>query len=147
MTLPELSGTEVEAISQQSGIEPNIVKSWYKEFMVVCPNGHLDRKHFYRFYKQLVQQPKNDLDKIVDYVFAAFDRNSNGKLDFSEFLIAYACTTSSEPLKKLEFIFLFYDEDKDGYLTGNEFLIALERLYVFRGKDTKVLISILFFSI
>jgi Ca2+-binding EF-hand superfamily protein len=88
-----------------------------------------------------------------------FKRDGNGLLEFGEFLIAYAATSNSQPLKKLEFIFKFYDSDrvsykyeinffkiikprfyitsKDGKLTDKEFLLALERLYAFRKKDRR----------
>ena len=49
-----------------------------------------------------------NLYKIIDYLFTSFDKNSDGYLDFSEFLIAYAATSKGEIRKKLEFVFLFY---------------------------------------
>lgn len=54
------------------------------------------------------QSNDENLHKITDYVFACFDTDSNGVLDFSEFLIAYSSTTHSDPRKKLDYLFMFY---------------------------------------
>jgi hypothetical protein len=71
---PELNEHQLKLISEQSGVEICVVKSWYKEFLIVCPCGKLDKKHFYEFYKQLRVRPCDSLSKITDYVFASFDR-------------------------------------------------------------------------
>lgn len=129
-----LTEEEVKNIVEQSGIEDIVIKSWYKEFLNVCPKGKMvfnpfllqlqqtrvirkfkshhwllkDKRQFYKFYKILRGQSENNLSKITDHVFASFDKDSNGYLDFSEFLIAYAATSNGEARKKLEFVFLFY---------------------------------------
>ena len=48
----------------------------------------MKKKDFYKFYKML-RGTDNNLQKITDYVFSCFDKDSNGVLDFSEFIIAY----------------------------------------------------------
>ena len=55
-------------------------------------------------------QGKSDksFSKITDHLFSCFDQDSNGYLDFSEFIIAYSITSNGEPKKKLEFVFMFY---------------------------------------
>jgi hypothetical protein len=37
----ELSDQELSIIAEQSGIEEDVIKSWYKEFLVVCPKGKM----------------------------------------------------------------------------------------------------------
>lgn len=49
-----------------------------------------------------------NLHKITDYVFSCFDIDSNGYLDFSEFIIAYSSTSNNDCRKRLEFVFMFY---------------------------------------
>lgn len=94
-----------------------------------------------------------NLYKIIDFLFTSFDKNSDGFLDFSEFLIAYAATSKDDIRKKLEFVFLFYviflkklrqfeffkfqDRDKNGFICDKEFLRGVESIYAFRGKNKK----------
>ena len=68
----------------------------------------MNKKSFYKFYKMLRGSNEESLHKITDYVFACFDKDSNGILDFSEFIIAYSSTSKGDPEKKLEFVFTFY---------------------------------------
>jgi Ca2+-binding EF-hand superfamily protein len=77
------------------------------------------------------------LSKITDHVFSCFDKDGNGYLDFSEFLIAYSSTSIGEPRKKLEFVFMFYDRDHNGVLEEKEFLQVLNSMYEFRRKNKK----------
>ncbi len=42
----ELDDHEIIVISEQSGVEPSIVRSWHKEFLIVCPTGRLASIYF-----------------------------------------------------------------------------------------------------
>ena len=69
----------------------------------------MNKRNFYKFYKMLRGNSEDSrLHKITDYVFSCFDKDSNGYLDFAEFLIAYSQTSIGDPRKKLEFVFMFY---------------------------------------
>jgi Ca2+-binding EF-hand superfamily protein len=78
-----------------------------------------------------------NLSKITDHIFSCFDRDANGYLDFSEFLIAYSATSIGDSRTKLGFVFQFYDKDHDGTIRENEFLKVIESMYEFRGKNKK----------
>jgi Ca2+-binding EF-hand superfamily protein len=67
----------------------------------------MNKKHFYKFYK-ILRGSSDNLHKITDHVFNCFDKDGNGQLDFSEFIIAYSSTSIGDPQKKLEFVFMFY---------------------------------------
>lgn len=105
----ELTEDEIKDIAEKSGVDPDIIRSWFKEFLIACPSGKMNKKNFYKFYKMLRgSSDDNRLHKITDYVFKCFDEDNNGYLDFSEFLIAYSSTSIGDPRKKLEFVFMFY---------------------------------------
>ena len=79
-----LSQEQIHQISIESGIDSDVVKSWYKDFIKICPNGKMDKKQFGKFYRILRGQPEDDnLSRITDHVFRSFDKDSNGYLDFS----------------------------------------------------------------
>jgi len=133
----ELTDTEIKFISEQSGMEYDIVRSWYKEFLQQCPTGKMNKKNFYKFYKLLRGQSGDNLSKIADRVFSCFDNDASGYLDFSEFIIAYSSTSIGEPKKKLHFVFMFYDTDRDGIIDDEEFLKVIELMYEFKRKSKK----------
>lgn len=95
----QLSEMDMQDIAEKSGVDPDVLRSWYKEFLQVCPTGKMNKKNFYKFYKMLRGNSDGNLHKITDYVFSCFDKDSNGYLDFSEFIIAYSSTSNSEPRK------------------------------------------------
>lgn len=96
-----------------------------------------DKKQFYKFYKVLRCGSEEKLSKITDYVFRCFDKDGNGSLDFSEFLIAYSITSMGDAKQKLEFVFSFYDKDHSGSIEESEFLKVIQAMYEFRGKNKK----------
>ena len=156
-----LTDDEIEYIAGQSGVETDVIKTWHKDFLTACPKGKMvfnclitklvfesvfsnfftcsfkDKKQFYKYYKMLRCQSDEKLSKITDHVFSCFDKDLNGYLDFSEFLIAYSSTSIGDPVKKLEFVFTFYDKDRDGIIKENEFLQVIQSMYEFRGKNKK----------
>ena len=60
----------------------------------------MNRKKFFKFYRTLRVESEEKVKEIANFVFTAFDRDANGKIDFSEFLctltavgsdLAHAC--------------------------------------------------------
>ena len=60
-----------------------------KQFLMACPSGKMNRKQFYKFYRTLRVESDDKVKEICNFVFAAFDRDSNGKIDFTEFLCRF----------------------------------------------------------
>lgn len=57
-----------------------------KQFLLACPSGKMGRKDFYKFYRSLRVESDDKVKEIANFVFTAFDRDANGKIDFTEFL-------------------------------------------------------------
>jgi neuronal calcium sensor 1 len=135
---PQLTSAEIQEIAEKSGVEEDIIRSWYKEFIQVCPTGKMNKKNFSKFYKILRGSTgEENFSKIAEYVFACFDKDGNGSLDFAEFIVAYSHTSIGDLRKKMEFIFLFYDKDKDGVINDIEFLKIIEAMYEYKGRSKK----------
>ena len=49
----------------------------------------MGRKDFYKFYRSLRVESDEKVKEIANFVFTAFDRDSNGKIDFTEFLCKF----------------------------------------------------------
>ena len=53
----------------------------------------MNQKKFYKFYRTLRVESDEKVKKIANFIFTAFDRDSNGKIDFNEFLCMFIYTT------------------------------------------------------
>ena len=63
---------------------------------------------------------------FVDRLFAVFDENDDGAINFSEFLtILSVLSTKALPAEKLEVSFKIYDMDKDGKIGRDELATML----------------------
>jgi Ca2+-binding EF-hand superfamily protein len=50
----------------------------------------MGRKDFFKFYRSLRVESEDKVKEIANFVFTAFDRDANGKIDFTEFLCKYS---------------------------------------------------------
>ncbi len=70
-----------------------------------------------------------NLFHLIRYVFDAIDRDGNGKIDFSEYMIAMSLQISGNLKEKLNWMFNLYDLDKSGSLEKSEMLKIIKSMY------------------
>src|SRR3984957_5917323 len=74
------------------------------------------------------------------FVFLLFKYLSflgNHRIDFKEFLIAYALTSRGEPLDKLQYAFSLFDKDHSQTIEPNEMIELLKKLFTITGNKMK----------
>ncbi len=81
-------------------------------------------------YQQLF--PNGDAEKFCSHIFRAFNADSNGVIDFTEFLMAINITAKGDPEKKLKWAFKMYDVDGNGEIDKTEMLniIQVNNIYL-----------------
>ena len=72
---------------------------------------------------ELAQNP------LVKRVISIFDKNVDGKISFTEFVLGLTkLSSTSSPEDKLKFAFQVYDLDGDGYISNGELFTVLKMM-------------------
>ena len=96
------------------------LSTWYQSFLKECPSGRITRQEFQTIYSKFF--PEADPKDYAQHVFRSFDANSDGTLDFKEYVIALHMTSACKTNQKLEWAFSLYDVDGNGSISKNEVL-------------------------
>lgn len=85
--------------------------SRYQAFLKECPSGCISREQFEGIYARFF--PDANPKAYAQHVFRSFDSDSDGTLDFKEYIVALHVTSSGRTREKLEWAFALYDVDKN----------------------------------
>ena len=132
---PELTKQDVEFLTENTNFTKEEITKWFTEFILDCPEGTLTIEKLKE--KMNIILPDENIDIVANLIFSAFDKDNNGFLDFSEFIIATHCIASSSPEDKLRWAFQVYDTDNSGSITVGEIIQVFSALYANEGLDQK----------
>ncbi|XP_032899993.1 recoverin [Amblyraja radiata] len=106
---------------------------WYQTFLKECPNGKITMAQFQKIYSGFF--PDTDPKEYAQHVFRSFDTNSDGILDFKEYIIALHLTSSGKTSQKLEWAFSLFDVDGNGTINKTEILEIVKAIFKMINED------------
>lgn len=140
MTMDTVDPSELEALYEQFKC---LAASEYddKRFSI---NAAISRETFDSCFIPSPHHQPPPPNLIYDRVFAFYDTNADGLIDFEEFVVGLAATPSNNKSKmpeRLKRIFRGYDLDNDGYVDRNDFLRMFKAFYALSKDLVKDIIA------
>lgn len=83
----KLSSKDLKFLMKQTEQPKEKIVALFEEFHKKNADGVLDKKEFVNFYCELRSEPKEKVEEIAKCIFEGFDRDDNGYISFSEFMV------------------------------------------------------------
>ncbi|XP_071502401.1 hippocalcin-like protein 1 [Diadema antillarum] len=114
----KLSPQEVTDLHYQTNFSKEEINEWYSMFLQESPKGQMCKEEFGQLYTRVF--PEGTTGSFTNNVFRTFDKDSNGFIDFNEFIIGMGILSRGSYHQKLAWVFSLYDIDDDGFITKSE---------------------------
>ncbi|XP_073684684.1 recoverin b [Garra rufa] len=128
-----LSKNLLEELKMNTKYSEEQLYTWYQKFLNECPTGRISQEQFESIYASFF--PDADPKAYAQHVFRSFDANSDGTLDFKEYIVALHLTSSGKTVEKLEWAFALYDVDGNGSITKNEIHEIVKSIFNMISKE------------
>lgn len=118
----ELTQDAIDRLTKNTNYTSEQIRQWHEAFLRDCPNGKLTPRQFTEVYKKFY--PEHEAERYSAQVFRTFDTDSNGFIDFVEFLLAVNVNANGDIRDKLGLAFDVYDINGNGQVRS-----AIGRIY------------------
>jgi Ca2+-binding EF-hand superfamily protein len=108
----KLDDATMERLTKNTNYTPEQIHQWHQAFLRDCPSGKLTSRQFTEVYKKFY--PEHEAEKYSSQVFRTFDMDSNGYIDFVEFILAVNVNSHGDMRDKLGLAFDIYDINGNG---------------------------------
>ncbi|CAF3888980.1 unnamed protein product [Rotaria sordida] len=134
----ELTTKQVAEICRQTNLVDTEVRRRHSDFLKQYPDGLITREQLYESLNEV--WPECHINKFASYLFATFDRDRNGTIDFVEFINVTHKLDSNDIYEHNDngqiffgLLFDMFDRNHNGYLEKNELKPLIESIYDLSG--------------
>ena len=127
----KLSQELIASLKEDTEFSEEELKIWYKIFSQNCVDNTLSCDSFIKIYGKYF--PHGDASKYSRRVFTSFDKDSDGAIDFTEFITTLNVTSHGTLEQKLIWAFKLYDVDSNGFVTKDELTEIVTEIYEMVG--------------
>lgn len=135
---PSLRNLRNELV-QKSGFELNKIDGLYLQFTCIANVGHeipssigycIDRTSFNQCFIQQVMTEKASMPSLIkDRLFALFDADQDGLINFEEYVMGTAMIHGKQQKLRKERVFKALDLDDDGYISRKDCQLIFKSFY------------------
>ena len=136
----KISQTDLDYVEKFTKYNCEKIKKIYKSFIQKYPYGMVSRDEFKDIFSNLNETNEkcsNDEDLMGDRLFQMCDIDSNGFIDFKEYIVLFWSRANGNLEDKLKFIFDIFDSDKSGYIDFYELHKIVKILYKLKNSENK----------
>ena len=130
---PCLSEEDLDFIARNTAVTRESVDEQYENFLGKHPDGKIKKKEFSAMMRQCY--PDADTDKLEKHIFRMYDSNSDGSIDFREFMIVLYVMSNGSPEENLQQIFRVFDINNDGTISMKELRRIVKDLFHLLSKE------------
>ena len=116
----KLKPRDLHEMSVETGYTEAEIDAWYRDFIRINPHDQLSKESLAKFYTDFY--PDGDAELFLDSVYAIFDVDNSGTIDFRELMCALSVYMSGSRHDKLKAAFRFFDNDGNGKVTKQEMI-------------------------
>ncbi|CAF1501392.1 unnamed protein product [Rotaria magnacalcarata] len=129
----ELTPQVIALLKASSNLSEDEIIDLYVVFWNDFPSGRMNKKGFIKYYEE-IKDEKDRANILCDHVFAVFDKNHDGTIDFYEFLLAIATRSPADLESHLNYVFEMCDVSGDGHMDLEELATFLKASLTIAGK-------------
>ena len=130
--MPNLDTKDVTLLSHKIGVSEEDIMKEYEDFLEVYPEGEMTKE---QFISAILEKDKSSDSDSAENLFAIFDADESGTIDFLEFKMASNATTLKTLEDKLNWIFNVFDKDGGGTIDPQELKDIVNGLFSLAGID------------
>ncbi|CAF1366114.1 unnamed protein product, partial [Rotaria sordida] len=115
----------IAILKVSSNLTEEEIRDIYDDFKRQCPSGRMHKNQFLKCSKAFMESEDEKTD-VPHVMFSVFDKNRDGTIDFSEFVLIIAMGNKEDLDSRLELVFEILDMSNDGRISYDEMMDFLE---------------------
>lgn len=122
----KLTPENLTALQESTRFDKREIITWHKSFQQEMPKGaaFITKEQLRSLYRSFF--PFGDATRFADLLFRLFDANNQGRIGYSEYLIALSVASRAGAEEKTKWTFRFYDVDGDGLISRQDLTMVLQ---------------------